>query len=410
MDSLSFIESRQAHVLTYGNGYAEIQRDGGGRPVALWPLLPDQTFRRKSDDNRLYYEVQLPKGGSVYLPDYNVLHIKGLGFDGYTGYNVVAYHKEAIGYGIAVKEFGGRFFANDATPGGIYEHPGQLSEQGLSHLRDSLQFQHGGLKHSHRIRILEEGMKFNKIGVDPAQAQALEIQKYNVDDCSRIFQIPPHKLGSLDRATFSNIEDQNIDFVTQTLFYWFRKWEQECNYKLFMPGEYGRYFCEILADGLLRGNMQARARSYATGRQWGYYSINDVREKENLNSIGPSGDIYLDPVNMQPAGTLANGKVQEAFHRVIQSQWTRVIHKYVNMSSKASSINFYQEIQRYAFKVIFESALSYASLNGRKESEIRQQLIEIIEKEIRADSKLSEVDCSRLATLTVQKIGEKNDG
>jgi len=239
MDAIAFLETRQAHVLTYGNGYAEIQRDGAGRPVALWPLLPDRTTRIIKD-GKPYYEVRLPVGGQVYLEDYNVLHIKGLGFDGYTGYNVVDYHKEAIAYGIAVKEYGARFFSGDASPGGVLEHPAALSDTAKKHLEESWNAGHTGLKQAHRMAILEEGMKWTQQGVDPKQAQALEVQKYTVDDCSRIFQIPPHMLGSMDRATFNNIEEQNLKFLAMTMLYWFRKWEQECNYKLFMPSETGR--------------------------------------------------------------------------------------------------------------------------------------------------------------------------
>ena len=210
MDALTFIETRQAHVLTYGNGYAEIQRDGGGRPIALWPLLPNKTFRQISKEGVAYYEVRQTTGPTVFLPDYNVLHIKGLGFDGYTGYNVVSFHKEAIGYGVAVKEFGGRFFGNNATPGGVLTHPKILSDPARKNLKESWELAHKGLSRSHRMQVLEEGMKWEKIGIDPEQAQALEVQKYTVDDCSRIFNIPPHKIGSLERATFCLPADVEI--------------------------------------------------------------------------------------------------------------------------------------------------------------------------------------------------------
>jgi len=209
MDAQTFIETRQAHVLTYGNGFAEIQRDGSGKPIALWPLLPDRIERKIVNDIG-YYEIRLPVGGTVNLPDRNVLHIKGLGFDGYTGYDVISYHKEAIGYGVAVKEYGARFFSGGCNTGGIYEHPEALSEKARKNLRASLELEHGGLSKAHRIMILEEGLKWIKTGIDPEQAQALEVQKYTVDDCSRIFNIPPHKLGSLERATFCLPSDTEI--------------------------------------------------------------------------------------------------------------------------------------------------------------------------------------------------------
>lgn len=311
MDWVTFCETRMAHVLCYGNGYAEIQRDGAGRPVALWPLLPNRTSRQVGDDGVPYYEVRTETGESIPLRDENVLHIKGLGFDGYTGYDVISYHKDAIGYGIAVKEYGARFYQNDANPGGVLECPTAMSDKAFDRLKTSWNEKHTGLSNAHRMQILEEGTKWTKIGVEPDKAQAIEAQKFTVDDCARIFQIPPHKIGSMEYSKYNNVEQLQIDFVCTTMLYWFRKWEQEINYKLFMPSERGRMFCEILADAALRGNTEARTAFYAAGRQWGYLSINDIRAKENLNPIGPAGDIYLDPLNMAPAGSLLPPKTLE---------------------------------------------------------------------------------------------------
>ena len=303
VDAITFREVLQNHVLTYGNGYAEIQRDGGGRPYALWPLLPDKTFRKIAENDIPYYEIHTPAGKeNKYLADYNVLHIKGLGFDGLTGYNVVAYHKESLGLGMATKKYGAGFFGNGANPGGVLEHPGTLGPEAAKRLRESWNDLHSGLDNAHRMAILEEGMKFSATGVTPEQAQALETQKFSVDDTARILNLPPHKLASLDRATFSNIEHQGLDYLTTTLHYWFRKWEQECNYKLFLPGERPRYFVRFLIESFLRGDIKTRYEAYSKGRQWGWLSINDVRRLEDMNSIGEKGDDYLEPMNMKPAG------------------------------------------------------------------------------------------------------------
>lgn len=313
MDAVTFLETRQAHVLCYGNAFAEIQRDGAGRAVGLWPLLPNRTQRKVMPDGTLYYEVRIgDTGQTVQLADEDVLHIKGLGFDGYTGYDVVRYHREALGYGIAVKEFGSRFYANDANPGGVLECPNALSDTAFRRLKESWNESHTGLSHSHRMQILEEGTKWTKIGVDPKDAQAIEVQKFTIDDCARIFQIPPHKLGSMEFSKYNNIEQLQIDFICTTMLYWFRKWEQEVNYKLFGPAERDRFFAEILADAALRGNTEARTAFYAGGRQWGYLSINDIRSKENMNPIGPAGDVYLDPLNMAPAGSLLDPSASPA--------------------------------------------------------------------------------------------------
>ncbi len=421
MDAQTFIETRQGHVLTYGNGYAEIQRTAGGKPVALWPLLPDRTFRKMSPEGVPYYEVRPAKGETVFLPDYNVLHIKGLGFDGYTGYNVIQYHKESIGYGIGVKEYAARFFSNDASSGGILEHPETLSNEAIARLRESWDKDNAGLSKAHRTKILEEGMKWVATTVDPKAAQALDTQKFTVDDCSRIFNIPPHKLGSLDKSSFNNIEEQNIDFITSTMLYWFKKWEQEINYKLFMPAEQQRMFAEILVAGLLRGSTDARSKSFASGRQWGYYSINDIRRMENMNPIGPAGDIYLDPLNMKPAGTEDpkaepaaepepdnDDQIDRAHRSLIAGCWARIIRKQINAIEKGISAEFYGRHRDYAQTVLFDAANAYASIRNVTGEKAQAILSDIATREINKETKLKESDAGRLADQILIKIGAEN--
>lgn len=385
MDWVTFCETRMAHVLCYGNGYAEIQRDGAGRPVALWPLLPNRTSRQVGDDGVPYYEVRTETGESIPLRDENVLHIKGLGFDGYTGYDVISYHKEAIGYGIAVKEYGARFYQNDANPGGVLECPTAMSDKAFDRLKTSWNEKYTGLSNAHRMQILEEGTKWTKIGVEPDKAQAIEAQKFTVDDCARIFQIPPHKIGSMEYSKYNNVEQLQIDFVCTTMLYWFRKWEQEINYKLFMPSERGRMFCEILADAALRGNTEARTAFYAAGRQWGYLSINDIRAKENLNPIGPAGDMYLDPLNMAPAGSLQapkepdpddpgddstdpDGTVRKAHTDLLTAHLRRVLTKQENACRNRTPDQAWWESHRmWACEVLEKSVVAYAATRGLAE-------------------------------------------
>jgi HK97 family phage portal protein len=441
MDALTFVETRQAHVLTYGNGYAEIQRDGAGRPVALWPLLPDQTRRLLSASGVPYYEVKVA-GEIVHLPDYNVLHIKGLGFDGYTGYNVVQYHRDTIGYGIAVKEYGARFFANGANPGGILEHPNRLTDSAAKHLNESWARQHAGLTQAHRMHILEEGMKWHAVGVDPQQAQALEVQKFTVDDCSRIFNIPPHKIGSLERATFSNIEEQNLEFVTSTMYYWFRKWEQELNRKMFLPAERSRYFVEILVDGLLRGNTTSRYGAYSVGRQWGWLNVNEIRERENLNSIGPAGDTYLEPLNMvpvnpkdgEPAGLTAKPTytikkpaeetptpeedsytwkdgvqhVDDAVRRshitLLTSQWSRIIRAQTGAVAKGVKSTFWAEHRKHAHAVMLDAACCCAACLGLTREVASAVLDTVIAREVVSGTVLADADAVRLSEQLLHSL------
>jgi len=432
MDAVTFLESRMAHVLCYGNGYAEIQRDGAGRPVALWPLLPNRTSRKAAADGTLHYEVRISDSGeTVLLPDRDVLHIKGLGFDGYTGYDVVTYHKDAIGYGIAVKEFGARFFQNDANPGGVLECPVVMSDAAFKRLKESWNERHTGLSNAHRMQILEEGTKWNKIGIEPDKAQALEVMKWTVDDCSRIFQIPPHKLSSMEFSKYNNVEQLQIDFVCTTMLYWFRKWEQEVNYKLFMPAERGRMFCEILADAALRGNTEARTAFYASGRQWGYLSINDIRAKENLNPIGPAGDMYLDPLNMVPAGTLTPPAKEEppvkdpvdpidpvdpaddpsrAAHRgLLVAQCRRIVTKQIRATrDRACGEAWWQRHRQWACEVLTGAVTAYAETRSHRAAEVAEVLSAVTAEWFVEDMPLGDDYAEAIAEDIMQRMGGHN--
>ncbi len=299
-----FRETLMAHTLTYGNGYAEIERNGTGKPINLWPLLPNRVVPKvgiKDGKDWLWYEVTLKDGSKKPLPYFNVLHIPGLGFDGLKGYSVVEFHKNALGLGMAVKKFGSKFFANGARPGGVLEHPKKLDDKGFNRLRKQWNEVHEGLDNTERFAILEEDMKWHETSTDPTSAQALETQKFSVTDVARMFQIPPHMLAEMDRATFNNIENQGIMFLTMTLYRWLRKWENECNYKLFGEETRGHVFCEFLTAAFLRGDTKKRYDAYHKGRQGGWLSVNDIRDMENQNPI-EGGDVYLSPLNMKPAG------------------------------------------------------------------------------------------------------------
>lgn len=411
MDAVTFQETRQAHVLCYGNGYAEIQRNGAGKPLALWPLMPDKT-QRKAKDGVFYYEVKNNAGEIFYLPDYNVLHIKGLGFDGYTGYNVVSFHKEAIAYGIGVKEYGARFFGNDASPGGVLEMPSSLSDTAFKRLKKSWLANQGGLSNAHRIQILEEGLKYNKIGVDPKQAQALEVQKWNVDDVSRIFQIPPHKLGSMEFSKFNNVEQLNLDFVATTMLYWFKKWEQECNYKLFMPSEQNRLFCEILYDAILRADIKTRYEAYNTGRMAGFLNVDEIREYENMNPLPDGkGQIFLQPLNYMEVGgeppQTNNDGLREAYRRWFVIQWLRIIKKQLGLVKSNNGFDYGQH-RDYAKMLLTEPTNTWAEYNNLPKVEAGRRLQSMINFNINERIKFEESDAERMADLLMDRIGDNH--
>jgi HK97 family phage portal protein len=320
MSSFELRETLMGHVATWGNAFAEIELDRGGRVRGLWPLRVDKmkVIRR---DGRLWYIYKLPNGTPVELPFYRIMHIRGLSFDGVVGYDPISLARQAIGLAMATEEFGSRFFSNGAQTGTVYEHPGLLSKEAYDRLAKSIEKRHQGLKNAHRIAILEEGLKANQIGIPPENAQFLETRKFQVPEIARFYRMPLHKINYLEQATFSNIEHQSIEFVTDTIDPWLVRWEQAVYRDLLTPKERQQYFAEYLVDALLRGDIQSRYQAYAVGRQNGWLSANDIREKENMNPV-EGGDVYLVPLNMVPADEVGGGAGQ----RSVGDQETRSLN------------------------------------------------------------------------------------
>ena len=305
MTSFVFRETLMSHLLLWGNAYAQIIRDGRGKVLALYPLLPDRMTVDRTTDGRLYYEYRKDTGYVILRPE-DILHIPGLGFDGLVGYSPIAMAKNAIGMAIATEEYGSKFFANGASPGGVLEHPGVVKDP--ARIRESWNAVYQGSGNAHRIAVLEEGMKFQSIGIPPEQAQFLETRKFQTEEICRIFRVPPHLVANLDKATFSNIEHQSISFVVHTIRPWLVRLEQGMNKALLSPSEKGQYFVGFVVDGLLRGDYSSRMQGYAVGIQNGFLSPNDVRALENMNTI-EHGDIYAMNGNMlklEDVGAYAN--------------------------------------------------------------------------------------------------------
>jgi HK97 family phage portal protein len=300
--SMTFRETLQAHALTWGNGYAEIQRDETGRPVALWQITPDRVrpFREPTARAPLRYDVIQPDGRHVTLDAERMLHVPGLGWDGTQGYSVIHKARESLGLLAATEKFGAKFFGNSATAGLTAHHPGKLSETAHARLKTSLNAALTG-DQAHSLILLEEGVTIEKVTIPPNDAQFLETRKFQVTEVARWFNIPPHMLKDLDRATFSNIEQQSLEFVIHTLTPWLVRWEQELERKLIRPLERRQQFIKHNVNALLRGDTLSRYQAHAIGRQWGWLSPNDILKLEDQNPIGPQGDIYLVPSNMAPA-------------------------------------------------------------------------------------------------------------
>jgi HK97 family phage portal protein len=302
MTSFVFRETLMSHLLLWGNAYAQVVRNGRGQPIALYPLLPDkvEVDRNRNGELIYTYHPDADEGKTVALRKDEVLHIPGLGFDGLIGYSPIAMAKNAIGMSLATEEYGATFFANGANPGGVLEHPGVIKD--IQRVKDSWNSAYQGSSNAHRVAVLEEGMKFSPIGIPPEQAQFLETRKFQINEIARIFRVPPHMVGDLEKSSFSNIEQQSLEFVKYTLDPWVVRWEQSLQQSLILPTEKSSVFIKFNVDGLLRGDYQSRMNGYSVGRQNGWMSANDIRELEDMNRIPTEegGDLYLVNGNMLP--------------------------------------------------------------------------------------------------------------
>lgn len=301
MTSFIFRETLMSHLLIWGNAYAQIIRDGLGRVVCLYPLRPDKMQVARDAGGPIFYlytktsdeNPNVKPYGQVPLKKEEVLHIPGLGFDGLVGYSPIAMARNAVGMTMACEEYGASFFANGASPSGVLEHPGVLKDP--SKVRDSWNAVYRGSNNAHKVAVLEEGMKYQQIGIPPEEAQFLETRKFQLDEIARLYRIPPHMIGDLDKSSFNNIEQQSMEFVKYTLDPWVVRWEQAMQRSLLLPEEKKRYFLRFNVNGLMRGDYESRMTGYSIGRQNGWLSANDIREMEDMNPVPAEegGDLYL---------------------------------------------------------------------------------------------------------------------
>ena len=323
MTSFIWRETLMTHLLLWGNSYSQILRNGRGKILGLYPLLPDKMEVDRDENGNLTYTYTTAKGNVVSLQPEDVLHIPGLGFDGIMGYSPIAVEKSAIGLGIAAEEFGSKFFSNGARPSGILTHPNTVKDP--KRLREAWNTAYGGSGNSGKVAILEEGMTFSPISVPNNEAQFLETRKFQVNEICRIYRVPPHMIGDLDHATFSNIEHQSISFAQHTIRPWLVRIEQSINRALFTEKEKTggkKYLCQFNIDGLLRGDYKSRMEGYAIARQNGWMSANDIRLLENMNPIPEEegGNAYMVNGNMVPITYSLLGEQMQAIALAYQLQ------------------------------------------------------------------------------------------
>lgn len=298
------------HQNLWGVGIAEIEFKKG-KPVALWPIPPWLVKMKKAKSKgKLFYEIDLGIEGKKIIPASKFITFPSLMTNQYEWKSPISVHRETIGFSMALSDFGSLTFGQGTNPAGTVTHPSRLKEESEKNLRKSLE-KYGGLDNSHRIMLLEEGMKFERIGLPPEDAQYLESRKFSVAEVARIYNVPLHLLQDHEKSTSwgSGIEELNLGFVTFTLRPYLVQWEQEIHKKLFFEDE--NYFAEFLVEGLLRGKLTERYNAYQIGRNGGWLSANDIREIENKNPLpGEQGDIYLVPMNMIDASKINEKPVE----------------------------------------------------------------------------------------------------
>jgi len=302
MSSFTYREMLVSNLNLWGRHFSYIERGKAGQVVALWPLRPD-LCRFEVKDGVMWFYARPMNGPEMKYWDDEILYIPGLTRDGYHTYSPIALHRESLGLSKATEVFGAKFFGNGLHAGGNISHPGTISKEAATRLKQQFEERHSGLENAHRMMVLEEGMKFETNTIPPEQAQFLQTRQFQRAEIAGLFRVPPHKIGDLSRATFSNIEQQDLEFLRDCIAPWLERIEQSCNRKLLLPSEKGRFYIEFEIKGMLRGDSAARSAWYQARFNTASMSPNDIRDSENEEPV-PGGDVYFAPMNMVPVDKL----------------------------------------------------------------------------------------------------------
>lgn len=295
-----------AHVLIDGNGYAEIERDNRNRPIALWLIDPERVEPFRTQKGKIAYEVLQDDGGKVIIPAADMFHLHGLSWDGLRGYSVLEVAAGSMSTAMAQDQFLGGFFAQGMRPAGFIKSKGKMGLDALKVVVESLKENHSGVRKFWKPIPLDAELEWQPMTMNMDDAQFIDLRKFTVLDICRWFGVPPHKVMDLDRATFSNIEHQGTEFVTDALLPRIVPAEQEANIKLLTKSR-GGLFSKMNVNALMRGDMKARAEFYQIMRNIGVYTPNMILRKEDENTFGPKGDVRVMQSQYVPLDQL--GKV-----------------------------------------------------------------------------------------------------
>jgi HK97 family phage portal protein len=309
-----FIGYAVTSICLRGNAFIVVERDKDANPIELVPVAPDRVTMMLSDDGELWYRINSRRlGYGIVVPPDDMIHIKNISMDGYVGVSPIAIAQDVIGLALATQQHGGVLFRQGGQIGGVIEHPGVLSKEASDRIANSWRDTHAGVQNSHKAAVLEEGMKFNKIAITNEEAQFLETRRFQVIDICRLYGVPPHRLGELDKATLNNIEQQNQQYVDSALKPTARSIEQLFDHHLLFDDERLTLECKLDFDDMTRGDMKTRYEAYQIGTLNGWLNRNEVRAKENLDPIpDPSGDEYRVPLNTAVPSENANAPTAAA--------------------------------------------------------------------------------------------------
>ncbi|MES0444971.1 MAG: phage portal protein [Desulfobacterales bacterium] len=352
-------EMMQGHVSLRGNAYSEIVSAGANAVAELIPLHPDRVTPFQTPNNSIAYEYRPLDDEPRILLKNEMFHLRGLSSDGIIGIDPISLAREALGISIAAETFGATYFGNGTVIGGVLEHPGALGDKAYDRLKKSWEDRHQGAGRAHKPALLEEGMKWQSIGVEPEKAQFLETRKFQVTEIARMFRIPPHMIADLEHATFSNIEHQGIEFVTHSLMPWLIRWEQAISRDLISDAAARTVYPKFNVNSLLRGDTKARFEAYqmAAGGNAPWMSRNDIRELEDLNPEDGLDEL-LTPLNMasnnepasdpEPDDTTNNrmaAMIQVSASRLARKE-SKVIAKYYERDSK-DLVKFFENVSTF---------------------------------------------------------------
>lgn len=327
MSPFNFKEACMIALNTGGNTVCERIVNPMGELIGLYPYPWSMvSIDRDKGNNQLVYKI---KGETTQrsLTRAQVFHIPGMSIDGVIGLSPIEYATSAIRLGLSYEQFGIAFYKNGMNPSIALEYPAELSDGAFNRLKEDITKNYAGTQNTGKPLILEGGAKAHELTMKPADAQLIENKRFQIEDIARMYRVPMHLIQDLTRSTNNNIEHQSLEFVMYTMLPWFKRWEEAINMQLLtLDQRRAGYYAEFKLDSLLRGDSQSRAQAYATGRQWGWLSVNDIRRLENMNPI-PNGDIYLQPSNMFEAGKEQPAATNAAYNKMVEDIFAMIKEK-----------------------------------------------------------------------------------